>query len=482
MTSTILYAQALEPSLPPPSGAPQLVVAGDDPLIRYLESDGSGGSEAFLSLIARSAEDYPTVREALASEDEVRQDRVDAKSALLPQVDLNLSSDGSLVRHFAQGSTNVIEKAQPISRVDAMLSGQQLLYDFGATSSRIKAANAHIRAQGFVAEDAAGTAAINAIAAYYEVFTDQTLVALARSFVERSRNILNDTRLRFEQGYGPGGDVVRAEGQVANAESLAASLDRQLADAKFRFTETTGALPSDHLQRPERPHILIASRDLALLDSHNVPVVAAASSQVKAFEQEAKAAHADRLPRISAVVTAARYDVFGPSNDYDVRGQITLGQHLFGKGANSAETGRARARLDHARFALDQAVSQAERDAGIAFEDLQALKVQEETQERTYIASRRTRDLMVEQQKVSRGNFMDMLRAERDYFDAASALVHTSSESDLTRYLLLLKTGGLLRYFNVSLPQSAIDDPRRRANLPGDHDAGASHDNTRNVP
>ena len=64
--------------------------------------------------------------------------------------------------------------------------------------------------------------------------------------------------------------------------------------------------------------------------------------------------------------------------------------------------------------------------------------------EASYIASRRSRDVLVERFINARGNLFDVVAAEDSYFETATAYIRALSELDAARYVLLSKTGGLL--------------------------------------
>ena len=65
-----------------------------------------------------------------------------------PTVDLNVTGYRVLSREFSNDPTNIIERSRPEQRTDAILSAQQVVFDFGATARRAAAAGARLRAAG----------------------------------------------------------------------------------------------------------------------------------------------------------------------------------------------------------------------------------------------------------------------------------------------------------------------------------------------
>ena len=86
-----------------------------------------------------------------------------------------------------------------------------------------------------------------------------------------------------------------------------------------------------------------------------------------------------------------------------------------------------------------------------------ALKEAQTAIESNYIASRRSRDLLAERFRVSRGTLFDLLAANSNYFGVTTRFVQTMIELDIARYSLLARTGRLLPVLDI---KSATLEPR----------------------
>jgi adhesin transport system outer membrane protein len=134
--------------------------------------------------------------------------------------------------------------------------------------------------------------------------------------------------------------------------------------------------------------------------------------------------------------------VFETERDYDIRGRVSIRQRLFGGIDARANQVGARARATEAR--ADRVREEASRDAAIAWSDVQALEEQLRALEASYIAARRSRDVIIERFRVARGSLFDVVAAEDTYFQAATAYIQAIAELDAARYVLLSRTGRLL--------------------------------------
>lgn len=441
------HGQQPPATLPAPSGAPQSIDPATDPLLLFVKTNDS--SPAFRESVGKAIEQHPSVQEAIAAQREARQVRAEVRGGLLPRVDVNLTGDRSLARDFGSDPDNIIERSRPRSRTDAQLVAEQLLFDFGATSNRVAAASARIKAAEAEVRSVATETTLRAITAYYDVLAYQTLVDLGQTFIARHKEILESTRFRFQQGYGPAGDVARVEAYVADAEGQVARFERQLASARARYLETFGVEAPQRLTKPVVPTSSARSYEEALALSRNTPAVAREQARVAGAEHDWRAARADRWPRVTAIVDATQYDLLQDARDYDVRGRIGLRHNLFAGGSTQAKANQALQRYRQTEFAAERVVKEAGRDAGIAYRDVEVLERQARTLEAAYIANRRTRDLFVEQFKVARGSLLDILQAEQDYFEAAVTYLQGSMEYDVARYALLARTGELLDRFDI---------------------------------
>jgi adhesin transport system outer membrane protein len=175
--------------------------------------------------------------------------------------------------------------------------------------------------------------------------------------------------------------------------------------------------------------------------------VRSADAQSDAARNEARAARADRLPRVAVGVDAGRYGVVENAGDYDIRGNIGLRYRIFGGADARANQVSARARAADAHAARIR--EEAGRDAAIAWSDVRALEEQLNAIEASYIASRRSRDVIAERFRAARGTLFDVVAAEDSYFGSATAYIQALTELDAARYVLLSRMGRLLEALRI---------------------------------
>ena len=426
--------------LPPPGDAPQAIDFAADPLLQFLST--TAPADDFRATIATAVTSFPTNGEGLALGDAAAAARRQAKSGLLPQLSLSLVASRSLARSFA-GDTAIVEGLVPRGRTDAAIGAEQRLFDFGATSSRIAAANARLSDARATASADAIDSALNAITTWYALVGANAFRDLATALADRHRQILSDTISRRDAGLGSGGDVARAEAGLADALGSLARRDRSLASATADYRALFGMAPPAVALRPAAPQSAAHDADAAMAMARTTPAVRAAMARADAAEADARAERGDARPQLSAGVNATRYNAFDSGNNYDVRGQIVLRQSLSLGGAEAARTSEARARARALGFAADRVRIEAARNAETAAADARILTRAAQVLEDAYRANRRSRDTMAEQFRVARGSLIDLIRTEQDYVASAEALVQADIERDLAQFTLMARTGEL---------------------------------------
>jgi outer membrane protein, adhesin transport system len=419
----------------------------------------TGDPAAFQSQLATAVQKHPAVLEAIAQSREVSGRTAEIKAGLLPTVNFNLATDNSLSRRFEDANGNRVESLRPGSRTDAVLQGQQLITDFGATRHRIKGSRLREGAAQLGVNAVAAEIALEAVAAHSRLVELQSITTLGNLFINRHQQILADTKLRFDQGYGPGGDVARVEAYLARAEGQIAGIARDLASARARYRSAFDTDAANDVQRVQAPRSAAATKEEAesIAEKLNLEVKRAKAVAAGAGEDYA-AAKSDRLPKFSLVLDATKYDVFEARSDYDVRTRVVSNYAIFNGGLTGARTAQALQRAQAAEQSEARARSEAARDVAIAFEEVTALDAQVVTLKRAYDANVKARDFFVEQFKVARGSLLDLLQAEQDVFEATSDYIRGLGALDVARYRLLQQTGELLPTIGVTFSFNSARD------------------------
>ena len=414
-----------------------------------------GAAPDFSAAIRRAVGRHPAYHAQASNLDESGALRRQARSALYPQLSTQLRGDYSLTRDFAADTDNVVESLRPREQFTAGVSASQLIFDGGATINRIRSARALDTEYRNALSTRVNDLALGALTAYHDVAAHQALAAFSLDFIKRQERILGDVKERERLGAGSRADVTRAQARLAAARARLAEINesKRLADVRYEefFGETPPVLARPALAAPD----LAGRSDAVAAALEENPEIAAAEARVEARQADFKAARSLRMPEVRLAVDAVKYDVFDSGDDFDVRAGVTLNYNIFGGGARAAEISLARSRAKREQFNEAQARQDVAREAAMAYERLQGADERLAALGDAVIAHDITRDLVLERYKLSRGDLIDVLQAENDYFEAGVAYVIALSGRDMANYALMEHTGDLLRRFS---PQTDYED------------------------
>jgi adhesin transport system outer membrane protein len=440
-------------ALPVPSGDPLAIDPANDPVLLLARTEAP--MPVFRQAIAAAVARNPALDEGIAQVDEAEAARQEAKARALPVADLSISTFQVIDRAFSNDPNNVLERSRPRQRTDGLLRVQQPIVDFGASLARIRAGQARLDAARSMVEDTGTRLALQAVAAWYNVYGYRVLVRLGETFSDSQRALRGDIEQRIRQGAAAPADVAQVDSYIASSSAQLADFRRQLASAEAQYAAIVGASPSPGLARAPVPALGDINSARLADDTDRLPLVRAARLGVAAARADARALKSDRLPQVSAGIDAGRYGIIETARDYDIRGSVTLSLRLGGGAAQRVDQAEARAEGADAR--LRRTRIEAQRDAEIALADVTALQEAQAAIESNYVASRRSRDLLAERFRVSRGTLFDLLAANSNYFGVATRFVQTMIELDIARYAFLARTGRLLPVLDI---RSATLEPR----------------------
>ena len=415
-----------------------------------------GGEDEFKRQVRRAIGAHPVFHAQVAQRKQTQQGARAERAALYPQLAASLTGDYVIAREFNTGTDNVVESLQPGGRLNAGLSVSQLLFDGGASFQRIKAAKARDRQNQQSINARINDLALSALSAYHDLAIHRAIYALGQQFIRDHISLLNDVKERNRLGAGTRADVYRAEARLAAAQARVAQIKESMRIAEVRFEEFYP--PQEEELR--RPSLVVAgahsSRDAIVAQAIEVhPEVLAAKARTEESRATFKATRAQRMPELRASVNAVKFDLLEGDQDFDVRAGVNVNYNLFGGGARSAAIAQAREAARQQQFEASQIRDDIARNAAIAFEQHNASEEKLDALQAAVIAHYKAKKLVAERFKAARGDLIDVLQAENDYFEAGVAFLAGVAELDMATYNLMEHSGELLRHFS---PQNTQDE------------------------
>ncbi|MEE2691322.1 MAG: TolC family protein [Pseudomonadota bacterium] len=425
---------------------------------RYILKD-IGPDDAFRAQIRRAVGIHPLFHLEASKREEARGHIRAERAALYPRLSANLSGDYVLSREFSAGTDNVVESLRPDAQFNVGLSASQLLFDGGAAFQRIKAAKAHDRQQAESISARVNELALSALSAYYDLAVHQAIIALGEEFVRRHEALLEDVKERNRLGVGTRADVAQASARLAATRARVAQIRESERLAEIRYEEYFKVQPGT-LARPSFDALAVASRDEAMaLAAQRNPLIGVAAAGSDRARAEYRAARASRLPELRATVNGTKYDI-ADGDDYDVRAGVVMNYDIFAGGARGAAISRASSQARQQKFDEERVRQEVTRDAAIAFERRRTAAERLDALADAVVANYEARALISERFRVARGDLIDILQAENDYFEAAIGYLIGLADRDMATYELMEHTGDLLLNFSPQAEFADAEDAR----------------------
>jgi len=342
--------------------------------------------------------------------------------------------------------------------IQPQLTLQYLLFDF-ARGPRVDAAVAEKIAAGANFVAANQDVAFRVATAYYKLLTAQERLTATRETLKTAQTTQDAAESQLVNGRSTVPDVDNAKAETAQAAFDMESADGDEKIARVSLAEEVGAEPSpdvtiDTLTNAPLPETLTVSIE-ELIDRAvaNRPDLAAQAAEIRAADDQIRAAKAAYLPRVAlsgaggqtAIWPTTDYGQLGFANETTWSATIGLQWQVFDGGARRNELAAAQSKKREAQDELTEKHDAATRQvwsAYIAFRT--ALKKQQaaisllEAANESYGAS-------LEAYKYGVKNLIDVVTAERQLAQARLSGVSARSQLFLEAVDLEFTTGNLLR-------------------------------------
>lgn len=417
-----------------------------DPLIRWLLDviqdfemlDRREPVPEFVGQIAEVVRVHPQFRSQDETADAARRAIDEAWAGYLPTI--SGSSDGGYRR---VGPTSNRSPGFTSNGLGAGVQVRQTVYDFGATSGVVGAAELRLEAAQARRETLEGDLAARAVVAHLDVLRFRTLLGFAERNVADRRSIVDLMERREELGGSGSPEVRRATARLAAARSALIGIENRLRTAEAAYREIFGRHP-ETLRLPE-DLALPGSIDAvvsATIDRH--PAVREAKANAGAARLESEVAKSRALPNIGIEGGLVRRNQIGddlPATDASLL--LVFRHNIYTGGADTARIAQAAARSRKAEFDQRAAERDLERSvrqvAAEVFNGERTIDARIQSVLAGIDALRANR----EQLEVNRGSFTELLKVQEELFDAGRELIDSVFDRTLARYRLAQLTGDL---------------------------------------
>ena len=413
----------------------------------------------------------PQLSAAESSREATREGAVQARAAMLPQINGEASytksrSDSESIDATPDGSGGVVfgpsnGNSDTTSR-NLTVNARQMLYD-RANFSRLKAQNALSQASDFQLESAGDTLITRTSAAYFNVLVQLETLAAAEAAETALKKQFDFASKRLEVGLAPITDVHEARAHFDSARANTILARNAVEDGYQALVEITGQ-PVRNLQglpanfQPELPSAQGGDGWVKAAIDNN-PALRAKQLQVESTEANVETARAGHWPSLYLNGSYGDRNISGDrtSNDFTFpadnssRGPslgIVLSVPIFSGGAVQSGVRQALARRDVAGDELEQQQRALVRNTRNAYQALVAGVSEVEARRLALFSAQAAYDASQVGLEVGTRTVLDVLNNQRSLFTAQQAYAQ-ARYNFLQNRLLLEQQAGMLDVTDV---------------------------------
>ncbi|MEO8859388.1 MAG: efflux transporter outer membrane subunit [Burkholderiaceae bacterium] len=381
------------------------------------------GDPVLVQLLDAAQDVSPTLASARSRIKQSRATRTQARAALLPALDGNVSAVRGLTQPQIPVATSIAANLQASWEIDL----------FGA--NRLTADAAQARFEGAQAQwhDARVSVAAETAKLYFEQRACETQWGIAQSDAASRAQTARLSALSMQAGFTPPATAALARASAAEARNRATQR-RALCDIDIKALVALTALDERDLRRKlaAAPQDLASNASIAISSVpaqvlNQRPDLLAAQRDVAAASAELGSTQAQRYPSLglSGSVGLQHFRASGSSDDFTTWsiGPLTLSVPLFDGDRRAAKVQAAQARYDEAAFLYRSRVRQAVSEVEQALVNLQSTAARDADAAQAYEGYRASLAATEARYKAGLASLVELEEARRSALASSDALV-----------------------------------------------------------
>jgi outer membrane protein len=429
-------------------------LAADEPAPRVLRLEDA---------LSTALEHQPTVLEARA-QTEAAAGRVEqARAPYLPQVTgtasyqrvhTSSSAGGGVSATTTTTTTGGMPTGVPtgfssvgtLNRFQAGVSASQLIWDFGTTIDRTKAATQSRDAQQYSERTAKQQAMLQVRQSFFQAHEQRSLITVAHEAIANQERHLAQIQGFVEQGIRPEIDLAQARTDLANARVQLINAQTAYTTAKAQLNQAMGVQGPLDFDVSDEPLPAVAEENepvtrLASIAAESRPELRALERQERAAELTLSAIHGQYGPTLSAQGAVSEFGNSLDAMGFNWNAGVFLNWPIFQGGLTVGQSREARANIDVAKAQITQQQLQIRVDVETASLAVQAARVVISAAADATLNAREQLRLAEGRYESGVGSIIELNDAQLALQNAEAQSVQAETSLALARAQLLLALG-----------------------------------------
>ena len=423
------------------------VVFGDLNMRMFDLSMSSETHAVFMKSLQQSLNLHPEslLQDSLISQ-QINQAKI-IKSELKPKMYFQMNSKSppldsetdSFFQSLQQKNTSVL---------DQTLILEQLITDFGQTKNRVLQQEELVNSERASSLSEKTKLALRMLDACFNTAAYSLLLEVSNSSVVQHQEITDLIKIRVDSGRAPGREMSRSMARLAEAKAKKLLIGSNLAESVANFRSllpTQTACKKFPLTKFYIELNELNAIDAAQADNNDIR---SANFKITALEKQLKSVKQGKYPLITAEIRADKFDVHN-SEDYNLIGAVKFNWNLYQGRKRRIQEQNTREEIKAATFQKEVLERNVESLVSSNLAELKQSKLTLAAFTDAYTANVQSREQLKLQFFAANISLLELLQSERDYLEAAEALVLNTKKIRMAEHLHLFYVGALDSYISV---------------------------------
>ena len=335
------------------------------------------------------------------------------------------------------------------SAIDQTLIVEQLLTDFGQTKNRVSEQKELVNSGRATSLSEKTKLALRMIDACFNTAAYSLLFEVSNSSVARHQEITDLIQIRTDSGRAPGRELSRSIARLAEAKAKRLLIGSNRSEAESTFKSL---LPNQSIcsKFPKTEFYIEFNEANAVALAYNENnEIRALNFKVKSLERQLKSIKQGKYPQIKAEIRGDKYDVRN-SEDYNLIGSVKFNWNLYQGRKLKIQERNSREQIKATAYEKEALERNIESLVSANLAELKQSKLTLEAFTESYNANVQSREQLKAQFFSANISLLELLQSERDFLEAAEALVLNTKKVRMAEHLHLFYTGILDSYLMIA--------------------------------
>jgi outer membrane protein len=369
-----------------------------------------------------------------------------ALSAYRPQVSAGLSAGIAGVRNLFPGVPGA--QSSTLFPWSVGVTINQTIFNGFKTANAVRQSEAQVRSGRQALRDVEQSVLLDAVTAYMDVLSFQTLVEAQRVNLTFLRQLSETTRKRYQAGDVTPTDVAQADARTARGVADLNNANVNLAVAKATFARIVGAAPGHLAPSDPIDRLLPRTRDEAVaLGRREHPAVVGAQYDVDVALSAVKIAESALYPNVSVqgnVSRSVETDQTLGTNSTDSASVIASATvPIYDGGMTPSQIRQAKETLSQVRLTLARTQASTDSAVAAAWVINEGARVSMTAAQSEVNAATIALSGVQKEAQAGQRTTLDVLNSQQDLMTARARLIQAQRDRVVASYTLLSAVGRL---------------------------------------